>query len=81
MTIKATERSRLCTLIMKTIEEKKKEIEDYKGVLERYGMGRWRDMGRRHLDDLKEELRILEETRIIGSLAERQPVKLRRETF
>ena len=45
----------------KKIEEKKKEIEHYEGVLERYGMGRWRDQGRRHLADLKNELKALEE--------------------
>jgi hypothetical protein len=47
---------------MKTmIEEKKKEIEHYEGVLERYGAGRWMDQGRRHLAELKNELKVLEE--------------------
>lgn len=43
------------------IAAKKREIEHYEGVLERYGSGRWLDMGRRHLADLKEELSKLEE--------------------
>lgn len=38
------------------IEEKKAEIEHYKGVLERYGSGRWYDQGRRHLEELEREL-------------------------
>jgi hypothetical protein len=49
---------------MMNVEEivaKQKEIEHYEGVLERYQSGRWLDQGRRHLTDLKEELRVLEE--------------------
>lgn len=45
---------------MDKIEAKKKEIEHYEGVLERYGSGRWLDMGRRHLAELKAELVELE---------------------
>ena len=43
------------------VTAKKAEIEHYEGVLERYGSGRWLDQGRRHLADLKEELRVLEQ--------------------
>lgn len=43
------------------VAAKKAEILHYEGVLERYGSGRWLDMGRRHLADLKEELSKLEE--------------------
>ena len=42
------------------VAAKKAEIEHYEGVLQRYGSGRWLDMGRRHLADLKEELRVLQ---------------------
>lgn len=38
------------------IEEKKAEIEHYKEVLKRYGVGRWYDQGRRHLEELEREL-------------------------
>lgn len=41
------------------IEEKKAQIEHYKGVLARYGSGRWYDMGRRHLAELEAELEVL----------------------
>ena len=41
------------------IEEKKAQIEHYKGVLARYGSGRWMDMGRRHLAELEAELEVL----------------------
>lgn len=47
--------------LSKEIEKKKAEILHYEGVLERYGSGRWLDMGRRHMEDLKEELRKLYE--------------------
>lgn len=43
------------------IEAKKKEIEHYKGVLERTFPSRWHSQGRRHMEDLKEELKKLEE--------------------
>lgn len=43
------------------VTAKKAEIERYEGVLSRYEHGRWLDQGRRHLAQLKEELRILEE--------------------
>ncbi len=42
------------------VAKKKAEIEHYKGVLERYGRGRWYDMGRRHLAELEQELIDLE---------------------
>lgn len=45
---------------MDKIEAKRKEIEHYEGVLERYQSGRWLDMGRRHLVELKAELAELE---------------------
>lgn len=45
---------------MNEVEEKKKEIEHYKGVLARYGSGRWYDQGRRHLEELERELEDLE---------------------
>lgn len=38
------------------IAAKKAEIAHYEGVLERYGSGRWLDQGRRHLQELKDEL-------------------------
>ena len=41
------------------IEAKKAQIEHYKGVLARYGSGRWYDMGRRHLAELEAELEVL----------------------
>lgn len=47
--------------IEKSIEEKKKEIDHYEGVLDRYGHGRWRNQGLRHLEDLQEQLRKLQE--------------------
>lgn len=47
---------------MTEVEAKKKEVEHYEGVLQRYGAGRWYDQGRRHLEDLKNELKALEET-------------------
>ena len=43
------------------VAAKKAEILHYEGVLERYGSGRWLDMGRRHLANLREELRVLED--------------------
>ena len=47
--------------LLNEIEKKKAEILHYEGVLERYGSGRWLDMGRRHMEELKEELRRLYE--------------------
>ena len=47
--------------ITEEIQNKIKEIEHYKGVLERYGSGRWTDMGRRHLTELQAQLKLLEE--------------------
>lgn len=47
-------------MIEKKIEDKKAEIEHYKGVLARYQSGRWYDMGRRHLEELEQELKLLE---------------------
>lgn len=45
------------------IHNKKVEIENYQGCLDRYfqekGRGRWYDMGRRRLDELNRELDIL----------------------
>lgn len=43
------------------IEEKKKEIENYEGILSKY-YGRWNDYGRRSLERLKAELKELEES-------------------
>ena len=48
----------------KAIEEKKKEIEHYEGVLDRYirgGGGRWKSQSVRHLEELKDQLRKLQE--------------------
>lgn len=56
------------------IEAKKKEVEHYIGVLERYGAGRWYDMGRQHLAELKEELRVLEQNVPSASSDERGAV-------
>lgn len=41
------------------VAEKEAEIENYKGVLDRYGHGRWYNYGRRRLEELEEELRVL----------------------
>lgn len=46
---------------MTDIESKEREIAHYIGVLDRYGSGRWADMGQRHLALLKEELTHLKE--------------------
>lgn len=43
-------------MIEKKIEDKQKEIEHYKGVLQRYGSGRWLNQGLRHLKQLETEL-------------------------
>lgn len=43
------------------IAAKKAEIADYERILAAY-RGRWWDMGKRHLDQLKEELSLLETT-------------------
>ncbi len=70
-TLKKTQRqlseSGLLLKMMKTNEQiaaKKAEIEHYDGVLDRYWESnrtcRWLDQGRRHLEGLKEELRLLE---------------------
>jgi len=42
------------------VAEKKQEIENYKGILARYGSGRWLSQGRRHLEELEHELITLE---------------------
>ena len=47
--------------IEEKIKQKQAEIEHYVGVLERYSSGRWYDMGRRHMDELKEEYKMLQE--------------------
>lgn len=44
------------TDINEKIKQKKEEIENYQGVLDRYGSGRWMDQGRRRLAELKEQL-------------------------
>lgn len=41
------------------VADKEAEIEHYKGVLERYGTGRWLSMGKRHLEELELELKEL----------------------
>jgi hypothetical protein len=41
------------------IKEKKEQIEKYKIILENY-YGRWYDQGKRRLEQLEEELKILE---------------------
>jgi hypothetical protein len=43
------------------IAAKKREIERYDEILQKYRASRWYDQGRRHMADLKEELRLLEE--------------------
>lgn len=45
---------------MNAVEEKKKEIERYKKILDRYGSGRWFRKGQRRLKELEEELVDLE---------------------
>jgi hypothetical protein len=46
--------------IEEKIAEQKAKIEHYEGVIKRYASGRWYDMGRRHMEELREELRTLE---------------------
>lgn len=48
------------------IAAKAAEVVHYEGVLERYGSGRWLDMGRRHLAELKRELQELRSQSIDG---------------
>lgn len=48
------------------IEQKEKEIGHYIGVLDRYQSGRWYDQGRRHLEELREELKELRSQSIDG---------------
>ena len=53
-------------MIDKEIEEKEKEIAHYKGVLYRYvskthGSLRWLNQGRRHLEELEEQLKELQQ--------------------
>lgn len=38
------------------ILEQEQRIEHYKGVLERYGRGRWYNLGRRTLEEMQEQL-------------------------
>jgi hypothetical protein len=47
--------------IEEKIEAKKKEITHYEGVLDRAFPSRWYSQGLRHMEDLKEELRKLQE--------------------
>lgn len=42
------------------IEAKKAEVANYERILREYRSGRWYDMGRRRLDELKQELSDLE---------------------
>jgi len=49
------------------VAEKEAEILHYKGVLERYRAGRWMNQGKRHLADLEQELKELQN----GKLHER----------
>lgn len=49
----------------KLIEEKIKEIENYKRILDNY-YGRWNDYGKRHLQELEEELKTLEENAVVA---------------
>lgn len=43
------------------VAEKEAEIEHYKGCLERYGPGRWANAGKRHLAELEQELKALQD--------------------
>lgn len=54
--------------ILQLIDKKKNEIEHYKGVLDRYGSGRWMSMGRRRLEDLEIELAALLELQEIEKI-------------
>lgn len=45
------------------VAKKKEEIERYKGILDRYGSGRWMSMGRRRLEELEQELKHLMDSR------------------
>lgn len=49
------------------IRQKQAEILHYEGVLERYGSGRWMDMGRRHLAELREQLAVLQQQSVSSS--------------
>ena len=46
--------------LQQEIEKKQQDIENYKGVLERYGHGRWYNLGRRNLEEKEEELKKLQ---------------------
>ena len=47
------------------LASKKKQVSDYESILQRYGEekggGRWYDMGRRRLEELRQELDALEQ--------------------
>lgn len=45
------------------IGAKAAEVKHYEGVVERYGHGRWTDMGLRRLAELRQELAALEAQR------------------
>ena len=47
--------------LQQEIEKKQQEIENYKGVLERYGRGRWYNLGCRNLEEKVQELKRLQE--------------------
>lgn len=55
----------MTTSLTEQINLKRLEIEHYKGVLHRYGSGRWLDMGRRHLAELESELDALNQQLLI----------------
>lgn len=46
------------------IEAKKAEVANYERILREYRSGRWYDMGRRRLDELKQELSDLENSEV-----------------
>ena len=47
--------------LQQEIEKKQQDIENYKGILDRYGSGRWYNLGRRNLEDKEQELKVLQE--------------------
>lgn len=49
------------------VAEKEAEIENYKDVLDRYGHGRWYNYGKRRLEELETELKVIKDEADRGS--------------
>lgn len=48
------------TELNEKIKNKEAEIVNYNRILSEYGSGRWLDMGRRHMAELKNDLKFLQ---------------------